>query len=200
MTYAKLIENYDKTNKYKVSDLDTLKSILLDSPIDANLECIDIGNIYSLTGLFNGFYKRRPNSKIKMVLNWDTRHIRKFSNMFYFADLSGMSLDWVFIKENAVFYRMFLYAKYTNKLPKTEANLSFNDFVNVTKLNVFPELIENNFDISLEKWCSYRRNKILMKTNELYKPMLEYWLNTDFITIEEKIDAMKESGIEIFEI
>ena len=54
--------------------------------------------------------------------------------------------------------------------------------------------------MSIDKWCKNKHNRKLMKTNEQYEPMLEYWINSDFITIEEKIDAMKESGIEIFDI
>ena len=185
---------YDSCNKYIVKNDDELASIVNSSPNNADLTFLDISNVNKL-----------PKIKPNMVLKWDTSNIKRFVRSFSYSNNNDpiipyqYDLDWLVITKEAITIFMFKDTKFNKKLPRTEKNIQFNDFVDATSLIVTPKLLENN-DMSVDEWCKTKHNKKLMKTNKQYDPMLEYWLNTDFITIEEKIDAMKESGIEIFEI
>jgi len=108
-------------------------------------------------------------------------------------------LDWVYIQQGAIITNMFLNIKFCKKLPRIEANISFNEFVKRTKLIVTPELLTNN-DMDVKEWCNDKNNQKLMKTNRLYEPMLRYWLDSDFITIEEKFNVIQEINIQVFDI
>jgi len=185
---------YDSYNKYTVKDNKEIRSIIDSSPNNADLNFLDITNVTKL-----------PKIKPNMILKWDTSNITRFSMTFSYSNNIHeqktpyqYDLDWVFIAKEATALCMFKDTKFNKKLPRTE-NRTFDDFVNETCLIVTPELLKNN-NISIDTWCKNKHNQKLMKTNKLYEPMLEYWLNSDFITTEEKIEAMKESGIEIFEI
>jgi len=137
---------------------------------------------------------------------FDTSNIIDFTGSFSYFDFESnkympyqYDLDWVYIKKGACINDMFEHTKFNKKLPKMEENMPFDEFVKTTGLIVTPELFKNN-NISVDTWCKNKHNQKLMRSNKQYEPMLEYWLNSDFITTEEKIEAMEKSGIEIFEV
>ena len=78
--------------------------------------------------------------------------------------------------------------------------MTFNKLVLETGLIVTPELIMNNYDISLGEWCSDDYNQLLMETDKQYRLMLEFWVSSNFISSEKKIHLMEKLGIEIFDI
>ena len=180
-------KGYSVDNKYLVKNDLELKSILHSSPENADLSILDISNATYIT-----------NIKSNMILEWNTSHITKFHRTF--ANINYVhDLDWLIIQEGASIDGIFFNSEFSKKLPKHNG-MNFHQFVQKTKLKVTPEIIKNNFDNSLEEWCSNSNNQIFMRIDNLYRPILEYWLNSDFITTEEKIEAVKVSGIEIFDI
>jgi len=188
---------YDSNNKYIVKSNWDFQRIIQTSPNNIEINFLDLKNVDNLD---------RTSIKPSIKIQFDTQHIRNYTQLFsdydqyfYKRDPYQYDLDWVYIKKGAIISEMFDYTKFSKKLPRMETKISFNEFVKRTGLIVTPELLENN-DMSVDKWCKTKHNKKLMKNNKQYEPMLEYWLNSDFITAEEKIEAMEESGIEIFDI
>ena len=159
-------------------------------PIDADLSFIDIKRIDKINGLFQW-------TIFNGTIGWDTCHIKSFKSMFMYSDYN-QPLDWMFIRKGATITDMFKGARFSNKLPKTEQKLSFNNFVKRTSLRVTVELLKNNINVPIEKWCSYKNNRKLLVSNELYKDVLEWYI--DQVDVAERIKLMEESGIEIFDI
>jgi len=61
------------------------------------------------------------------------------------------------------------------------------------------ELLSNN-GMNVKEWCNNKHKQKLMKINKLYEPMLRYWLYSDFITVEERFDAIQETNVQNFDI
>jgi len=192
---SEIIKTYNSKNKLTIKQQD-LYRVLRILPKNTCLDFINIKEINSLSGC-----TIKPFMKFK----WNTLHIKSFYRLFSYKNSYGefepyqYNLDWLYIQKGATIDEMFFNTKFNKKLPRMEENMSFNDFVYTTGLIVTPELLENN-DMPIDTWYKNKHNQKLMRTNKQYEPMLEYWLNSDFITTEEKIEAMEESGIEIFEV
>jgi len=167
-----------------------LFQICSNCPINADLRFI---NIYKIERLQNLFQWTNFNGTIK----WDTSHITSFVGMFMYSDYN-QPLDWMYIKKGARITDMFIGAKFSNKLPKTEQKLSFNEFVKRTNLTVTIDLLKNNIDISLEKWCARKANRKLIVGNKLYKDVLTWYI--DQVDTVERFKLMEDSGLEIFDI
>jgi len=198
MEYEELKCKYNKNNKYVVPNRDTLRETMIVVPNNTNVDWIDIHKIKDMTALFTFFNNRNPHLESKLILdiNWNTQHVKSFNYMFAYSDVSEMKLDWITISDNATISRMFESSRYTSKLPKS--NLSFEQFVDETLLNVTPELIENNFNVSFEVWCSKDTNKQLMLSNKLYLETLKRWVKSDSILVKDKTKAL--SNIRLFDI
>ena len=188
ITYKKIYKDYDNEHKYIVANNSDIYSIIRSSPSDANLSFIDIRNL-----------DKFPQLNETMITYWDTKHIYDFAWSFYCTDYK-YDLDWMFIRKGATITDMFKNSKFNKKLPIFESHITLNELVSRTGLIVTPELITNNYDISLKEWCFDDYNQILMETNKQYLPMLEFWVSSNFISSEKKTQLMEESGIEIFDI
>jgi len=114
---------YDSTNKYVVKNNLQLKTIVNSSPVGANLSFIDTSNI-----------AKCPNIKQKMILNWDTSTFTSYTYSFcvIYDDVQPYQydLDWLYISNGADISDMFFNTKFCKKLPRTETNMSFGEFVN----------------------------------------------------------------------
>ena len=181
----------DSNNKYVVKTEYQLETIVNSSPVDADLSFLDISKI-----------KEFPTIKQKMILNWDTSHITSFAYAFREDNIQPYQYDlnWLFIKNGANISGIFSGTKFCKKLPRMETKISFNEFVKRTKLIVTPELLKNN-DMDVKEWCNNKHKQKLMKTNNLYEPMLEYWVTTDYFdSVEEKLNVIQETNVQVFDI
>jgi len=155
-------------------------------PIDADLSFLNIRKIQHLNGLFQW-------TNYNGNIGWDTSHVTSFKSLFMYSDYN-QPLDWMIIRKGATIVDMFKDAKFSNKLPRTEQNISFNQFVKRTSLKVTVELLKNNIDVPIEKWCSYKNNRKLLVSNELYRDVLEWYIEQ--VDVAERIKLMEDSGIE----